>query len=313
MIMSIAAIEISNGGDEGGRNRQSRPHPLLLHREDEAGVGVIHGLKGDLAIVFNGAAFLRNIDYLAGLNTNFATRNLGWSEEATRPIIGRALNVDRLAQGHEITPNVIDMIMGDSRKAAQVPSVVLIRKASAAPGHYFAVSSQRKYFIETSQGETQVDYHILRSVDERYRSHSVGRWMVELLLLLHGGADRFVHRSSNPMALDTNRKTPNLRQTDRVPYDRPLFTINPDGSINSTLEYEIAKAVLAVTVGDRFEIDENSVVRGLYRESNRAYVPDPDYPDTYNLWKKMNRPKSRGGWGMRLPNGDTVMPIYWVK
>lgn len=283
-----------------------------INIEDQEGVGTIRGDRGDIAVVFSGRSFLKNIDYLAEKSTSFASRNLGWSRDATASIIGKALNVNRLTGGRELTPDVTEMIMEDPRKAAQVPSVILIRKALAEPGQYFATSSQRKFFIATSEGEKPVIFHILRSVDRMFRGHNVGRWMVDLLLNKHEG-DYYIHRSSNPMALDTNRKSPNLRQSERIPFDKPYFRENPDGSIEHGTEYEIAKAVLSITVGDQYKLDANGVVKGLYREQNKAYELDPRFPVTYELYQKMVRPLSEGGWEMDLPAGDTLMPIYRVK
>ncbi len=317
----IERPELTNGGRGVGRDRPPRRGPSAVggrglslgHREDADGVQTIRGDRGDLAVVFSGRAVFNNLDYLEAVTTDFASRNLRWTPDATRPIINRALDVGRLTGGREITPDVIEMIMEDPRKAAQVPSIYLIRKVTAGPGQYFAETAQRKYYIPTSEGEKGVNFHILRAVDHLFRGHNVGRWMVELLLNKHE-ADYYVHRSSNPMALDTNRKTPNLRQEGRVPYDKPYYVENDDGSITPTgIEYEIAKAVLALTVGDQYRLDPNGVVKGLYRQPNRAFVPNPKYPDTLELYEQMIKPKAEGGWGMNLAGGDTLMPIYRVK
>lgn len=281
--------------------------------ENSKGVGIVHGNNDLVAVVFSGRSFFDNFDFLTNKAANFASRNLGWSEEATRPIIGRALSVSNLTGGRELTPDIADMVMEDPRKALQVPSGMLIREASAAPGEYFAGSFQRLYFVPTSEGEKRVDFHVLRAIDEGHRGQNVGRWMVELLLNKHE-AGYYIHRSSNPMALDTNRKTPNLLQSDRIPFDKPYYTESDDGSIvNYGIEYEIARTVLAITVGEKYKLDPNGVVRGLYREQNRAYIPNPAYPETFELYQKMIQPIAEGGWGMDLPAGDTLMPIYKVK
>lgn len=302
-------IELANSGrgvDRQPRRRRLTPYVRqfsLVHQEDQDGVKTVEGKKGAVAVVFSGKSFLRNITYLEAISTDFASRNLGWSEEATRPIIGRALSVDRLTGSRELTTDVIEMIMDDPRKAAQVPSVMLIRKALSKPGDYFATSSQRVYFIPTRMGEKRVFFHILRAVDEGFRGDKVGRWMVDLGFNKHD-ADFYIHRSSNPMALDTNRKSPNLVQTDRIPYDK-LYTDDP-------IAYEVGRTVLAITVGEAYVLEPTGVVRGLYREQNTAYKPNPRFPDTFGLFQRMTRPVSEGGWGMDLAAGDTLMPFYRV-
>lgn len=319
MGITIEAPELlANSKREGGVSRPPRRGPasygrqafMLDHREDAEGVTKIRGEKGDLAVVFSDRAFLSNIDYLGAICASFASRNLGWSEEATKPIIGRALDVSRLTGGMKLTSDIAEMIVRDRSKVQEIPSVMLIRKAVAAPGQYFAVSAQRMFYIPTSAGEQRADFHILRSVDKLFRGHNIGRWMVDLLLGIHK-ADFYIHRSSNPMALDTNRKNRNLRQTDSIPFKKPYYVINADGSITPTgIEYEVAETVLEITVGPNYKLGPNGKVKGLYSQPNTAFTPDPKFPGTLELYEQMIKPEEEGGWGADLEAGDTFMATY---
>lgn len=277
--------------------------------ESRAGVKFIHprDRSGDLAIVFSGRAFLENLDYLKALNVAFASRNLGWSEEITRPFIERELNVDALTGGKELPPNnpeYLDLILKDSRKALQIPSTILLRKEGASPGDYFALSSGRMFFVPTREGEKNVFFHILRAIDGRFRGKHRGRTLVEFELLNHGQAEAYVHRSSNPMALYTNTRLENLVREGNHPLTSPF--------IEGSIAYSVTKEVLKLTSEGQHSLGLDGVIRGLYSEPNTSYTPDQRYR-AFNLYERMIKPIEKGGFGMDLLGGDTIMSYYPIK
>ena len=274
-------------------------------RENCVGIKTVHGNRGDLAVIFSGTSALNNLDYLKGINAEFASRNLGWSEQVTRPFMEKAFDVSRLTGGQQLTPDLTSMIMEDQRKALQVPSTILLRSEAADPGDYFGISSGRMLFIPTSEGEKRVFFHILRSIDPNRRGRYRGRNLVELELLAHDQAEIYVHRSSNPIALYTNTKSDVLVQEGRHPKDSP-YSDDP-------IAYEIAKAILRITAGEGYELEPSGVVRGLYKEPNKAYEPNPLYSGPFEYYQRMIRPISEGGWAMNLPAGDTQMAYYRIR
>lgn len=279
---------------------------LIESRETSRGVKSMHprDRSGDLAVVFAGRAFLENKEYLEGLNVDFASRNVGWSEEVARPFYSTELNIDQLTRGRSLTPEVIDMIVQDGRKAVQIPSTILVRKEYAAPGDYFALSSGRTFFIQTREGEKPVFYHILRSIDSRFRGRHRGRTLVELELLTHRLAEAYVHRSANPMALYTNTRSESLDFEGNHPINSP-FT---EGSV----EYAITQQVMELTTEGHHELGLDGVIRGLYEQPNQSYVPTPGYR-SYDFYLRMLASAEEGGFEMDLPSGDTMMSYYPIR
>lgn len=280
---------------------------LIESREASRGVKIIHPRErsGDVAVVFAGKAFLENRDYLVDLNVDFASRNVGWSKEAARPFYFTELNIDQLTSGRPLTPEIIDMIAQDGRKAVQIPSTILVRKEYAAPGDYFALSSGRTFFIQTREGEKPAFYHILRSIDSRFRGRHRGRILVELELLTHRLAEAYVHRSANPMALYTNTKSESLDFEGNHPIKSP-FT---EGSV----EYAITKQVMELTTEGHHELGLDGVIRRLYKQPNTSFIPDPTYERTWNFYKRMIAEVEEGGFNMDLEGGDTMMSYYPIK
>ncbi len=230
---------------------------LLESREKSPGVRFMHPRErdGDATVIFSGKAFLENRDYLIEQNIAFA-RNMGWSEEEARSFMPRELSVDALTGGRLLTPDLTDIIMEDSRKALQVPSTILLRKEAAAPGDYFALSSGRMFFIQTGEGEMPVFFHILRSIDSRYRGKHRGRAFVELHLVTHSQAEAYIHRSANPMALVTNTRLVSLA----LESNHPITSNFTKGSI----EHNVTQKVLDLTTEGDYELGLDGVVRGLY-------------------------------------------------
>lgn len=277
----------------------------LESREQSSGIKPLH-VNRDLALVFSGKSFLENFDYLTEIAAILAQRNIGWSKEAATSVMKRAMRVNRLTGGRELNPDVIEMILDNPKKAREIPSAILFRKESADPGSYLGISVQRMFFIPTEQtGEIPVFYHVLRAFEREQRGKHRGRFAVELALAIHNEARVYLHRSSNPIALYTNTRSPALIQEGRRPIDGP-FSEDP-------LAFEVAREVVRLVSGDEAVLDPTGVVRGAYPEPNSSYIPDPNYPETYNFYLRMIRSVEEGGWGLDLPRGDALISYYPVK
>lgn len=278
----------------------------LESRENSGGVKTMHYANGELAVVFSGKSFLQNLDYLTEMASIFAHVNIGWGEETSRDIMTKAMRVSRLTGGRELTPDLIEMIVEDPKKAREIPSEILFRKENSQPGEYIGTSVQRNFFIQTeAAGEVPTFYHILRAFDTRFRGKHRGRFAVELALMVHDQARVYLHRSSNPIALYTNTKSDALVQSGRHPIDTP-YSEDP-------VAYEVAKEVVKIVSGEQAVLDPTGIVRGAYPEPNNSYVPDPRYPSTYSFYQRMTNPVTKGGWGMNLDTGDAVVAYYKVK
>lgn len=273
-------------------------------KENCTGVKPMH-TNGDLTFVFSGRAFLNHLDYLIGVTSMFAHRNIGWSLEVSTDIMTKALRVNRLIGDRALTPDVIETIVEDPTKAREIPSVILFRRENAQPGEYLGASAQRMFFITTEQqGEVPAFYHILRAFESRYRGRHRGRFAVELALMVHDQARVYIHRSSNPMALVTNTKSDSLVQEERYGIDLPY----PRDSV----AFAVAKEVVRITTGGRGTLLYSGVVRGIYPEPNTSFIPNPQYPLTFDFYQKMIRPKPEGGYGMD-PSVDAILPSYRTK
>lgn len=274
-------------------------------REQNPGIKPLY-INKDLALVFSGKSYLENLEYLIETASLLAHRNIGWSEEVAKSLMKRAMRVNRLTGGKELSSDVIDMILDNPAKAREIPSAILFRKETAQPGSYLGITIQRMFYVQTEQaGEIPAFYHVLRAFEKEQRGRHRGRFSVELALAIHNEAQVYVHRSSNPMALYTNTKSPALIQEGRHPMDTP-FSEDP-------VAFEVAKEIVKIVSGDQAVLDPIGVVRGAYPEPNTSFIPDPNYPGTYNLYQRMITPVKEGGWGMDLSSGDAVISYYKVK
>lgn len=277
----------------------------LESREQNSGIRPLHVNK-DVALVFSGRSYLENLDYLIEVASLLAHRNIGWSEEAARSVMTRAMRVNRLTGGKELSPDIIDMILDNPNKAREIPSAILFRKETAQPGSYLGITVQRMFYVQTEQaGEIPAFYHVLRAFEKEHRGRHRGRFSVELALAIHNEAQVYMHRSTNPMALYTNTKSPALVQEGRHPLDTP-FSEDP-------VAFEVAKEVVKIVSGDQAVLEPTGVVRGAYPEPNSSYIEDPSYTETYELYLRMKRSKEKGGWAMNFPNGDALISYYRVK
>lgn len=260
--------------------------------------GVLHlQANRDTVIAFTGRAYLENLDYLTAASAQFVQRNFCWPMELAQMSMTRALKVTRLTGGRELDAGIISMITEDPRKAREIPSVMFFRRENTPPGRYGGISVQRMFFVPTEEmGEVPILYHSLRAMERDYRRQKRAELSVQLALFLHKEARKYIHRSTNPIAVYANLRSPVLSQEGRHPIDTPFDQIPVD--------YEIAKAVFNIIRINGEELEPSGVSRRDFPMRNRGFVlAEIENTSVMAAYRGMVLSRAEGGWDMFMDIG----------
>ncbi len=292
----------------------------LLSQENNRGV-VRFPSGGDTIVVFQGKSYLENLPYLIRVATIFLHRNVGWDEEFCQQLMVKGMSVEGLLPlGAELDEKNIARIL--ARREREVPSVFLYRDEKTPPAYkeealpsgeyaeYFGISIQKKLFLKTElAGEVSVLDHVLRVFEPSARGHERGRTSVAWALVRHGGARFYIHKTGNPIAKHTNRKSPYLIQEGA----HPISSLN----ISDPLMREVrGKTTPLILLPGRVMLP-NGVIKGDYPFPNEGFDVQELRGGALEMYHRM---KSELGMHIDYSDGyngeenfDSVAPLYMVR